>query len=323
MFIDLNLAIAIRRMLAVLAVFGWVAAGTVHAAAPTDETPPPEPEEVNLTTKDGVELHVSYYPGSEGKKTATVILLHGHTGPVGPGSGRDCAGLASALQSANHAVLVPDLRGYGRSVVQNIDGRVERLDANRFRRDDIEAMVKFDLEAVKKHIVFLHNQGDLNANLICVVGFDVGSVVALNWTQLDWNMQSLPNLKQGQDVRAMVLVTPLQSFRGYPIREALADKAVRSDVSAMVVFGNRDPSAATSGRRLFRTLERSHRPIPVDPEERLEKQDLFLFELQTSLQGTKLLTVREFKLNQLIVDFVDRRVVQHRDRYPWRSRKIQ
>ncbi|MFC1757521.1 alpha/beta hydrolase [Planctomycetota bacterium] len=298
--------------------------------AAADSLPPPKaipaPRALTISTKDGVNLHTTYYPGTEGKKTAVIVLLHGDKGPMGPGSGTDCAALAAYLQTEKHAVFTPDLRGYGRSTSVNAessdDGDSGTMDSKRFRRDDIKAMVEYDMEALKKKIVELHNKGDLNANLICVVGFDMGSVVALNWTRLDWNMQSLPNLKQSEDVRAMVLVSPLQSFRGYAIREALANDAVRGEVDAMVIFGTRAPTNAASGRRIFKTLERSHAPIPTDEKERKAKQDLFLRELPTSLMGTRLLSVRELQLPQHIRDFVALRVVQHRDRYPWKSRVI-
>ncbi len=288
--------------------------------------PPPAPQILSMVTKDGVNLHTTYYPGSEGKKTAVVVLLHGDRGPLGQGSSRDCAALAAYLQAEKHAVFTPDLRGYGRSTslrgnASSSSGETT-ISAKRLRRDDIEAMVKFDMEALKKKIVELHNEGELNANLMCVIGFDMGAVVTLNWTRLDWNVPSLPNLKQSEDVRAMVLVSPLQSFRGYAIGEALGDRAVRGEVDAMVIFGKRDPTNAASGRRIFKTLERAHAPIPTLEKERKLRQDLFLHELPTSLMGTRLLSVRELQVPRHIRDFVALRIVQHRDRYPWKSRVI-
>ena len=162
-------------------------------AIPTTSLPTPIP--LNLPTKDGVDLHVTYYPGQEGKKTSVVILIHGDKGPMGVGSGQDCAPLASFLQGEKHAVFVPDLRGYGHSK-NGEDSKRPGLDRQRFRRDDIKAMVDYDMEALKKKIVQLHNEEKLNASLICVVGFEMGSVIALNWTRLDWNIESLPTLKQ-------------------------------------------------------------------------------------------------------------------------------
>ncbi|MCA9215158.1 MAG: alpha/beta fold hydrolase [Planctomycetales bacterium] len=292
---------------------------TSYAAS---ETPPPA-KELSIPTKDGVRLHTTYFPGSEGKKTAVVILVHGDVGPMGTGSSKDCLSLAEFLQREKHAVFVPDLRGYGRSTTQNDDTNAgKRLDSKRSRREDIEAMVKYDMEALKSKIVELHNTGELNANLICVVGFEMGTVVALNWTHLDWSMQSLPNLKQSEDVRAMALISPLQSFRGYAIRDALADRSVREKVSALVTYGKQDDSFAASGRRITKTLERSHAPIPSDEAKQSENQDLFIYELPTSLQGTRLLSVRELKVRDTIRDFVALRVVQQRDRYPWKSRVV-
>ena len=120
----------------------------------------------------------------------------------------------------------------------------------------------------------------------------------------------------------MALVSPMQSFRGYGIREALADFDVRTNVSAFVAYGGRENSFKTSGRRICRTFERSHTPIPANTPDRKKKQDLFTHELPTSLQGTRLLSVRELKLRENLREFIALRVVARRDQFPWKSRVI-
>jgi|GEM_PF-4275914 len=37
----------------------------------------PDPEEVVLTTKDGVDLNATFYGGNRGKKSVPIICLHG------------------------------------------------------------------------------------------------------------------------------------------------------------------------------------------------------------------------------------------------------
>jgi pimeloyl-ACP methyl ester carboxylesterase len=266
-------------------------------------------------------LQLTYYPGSEGKKTVPIILLHGVEGPIGEGSGRDCAGLATYLQQQKHAVFVPDLRGFGSSKIQRYpDGSRKTLDADRFRRGDIVDMVQQDLEALRRVIVDRHNKGELNASLMCVVGFELGSLVALNWADLDWSIPSLPNLKQGRDVIGIVLVSPVESYKGVSIRDALDNPGVRSQISAMVVFGAQNQSASASGRQLHKMLQKFHPPVPKDDEDRQRYQDLFVYELPTSLQGTKLLSSPDLQLPQLIGEFIQLRIVDRRDEMPWGSR---
>ena len=122
-----------------------------------------------------------------------------------------------------------------------------------------------DVEAVRSFLVEQNNAGDLNLELLCVVGFEMGSVVALNWIYYDWSVPSWPTFKQGQDVKAFVLVSPEQTFKGASTRRALANPIVRGELSAMLIYGKDDPASST-GERLYTSLKRSHRPVPTDPE---------------------------------------------------------
>ena len=63
-----------------------------------------------LRTGDGLELALTYYPGTKGKQTIPVVLLHGWKQ-----SRNDYKDLAPALQKLGYAVIVPDLRGHGES----------------------------------------------------------------------------------------------------------------------------------------------------------------------------------------------------------------
>ena len=82
----------------------------VHAQDDEENKLPPA-EDITLTTKDGVVLHCSWYPGVNEKETVPIILLHGweedrHVY-------KDYA--LFLQQKHGHAVIVPDLRGHGES----------------------------------------------------------------------------------------------------------------------------------------------------------------------------------------------------------------
>ena len=305
-----------------ITIFGFRLLTSFAAAQPVSQQQPqiPPPQSVTLVTKDRASIALTYFEGNAGKKTVPVILVHGATGPMGDGSGRDCNGLASFLQKQGHAVFVPDLRGFGDSQVQTVNGRKETLDPRRFRRQQYREMVDLDLEAVKKFVIEKHNQGELNVELLVVIGFDMGAVVALNWVHLDWNMPSFPNLKQGQDVKAMVLVSLMSSYKGLTIKDAIADQNVRRRISTLLAFGSGSPKIAAANRRLFKSLERTHPEILENDPDRLEKQTLFKKELATSLQGTRLLAATNLGLKEAIGEFIQLRTVQQRDRYSWKKR---
>ncbi len=284
-------------------------------AEPIDTTP----QELELITKDQVVLHATFYPGSRGKQSVPLILLHGWDGPLGPGSGQDLSPLALTLQKAGHAVVVPDLRGHGRSTTRRVGKQAtEVIDRDQLRPADIQAMI-LDVEAVRSFLVDQNNAGNLNLEMLCIIGFEMGSVVALNWIHYDWSVPSWPTLKQGQDVKAFVLVSPEQTFKGATARLALGNPIVRGDLSAMLIYGKDDPESSKA-ERLYTTLKRSHRPLPDDPTEAAKLQDLFLVELDTSLRGTKLLTTQTLHLTDSILQFIQRRLVDREESYPWRDR---
>ena len=134
----------------------------------------PPRETTTLQTKDGVQLRCDFYPGTNGKETVPVMLLHGWEGPRGQGNSTDFEGLALYLQRAGHAVLVPTFRGHpGSTQVETVAGVVE-FDREKMGGADLAAMVRFDLEAAKKFLVKKHNEEQLNIEMLCVVGAEMG-----------------------------------------------------------------------------------------------------------------------------------------------------
>ncbi|MBM4023536.1 MAG: hypothetical protein FJ284_15105, partial [Planctomycetes bacterium] len=88
-----------------------LALATDPAATDGKPKPPPEPEVITATTSDGVPVSAWYYeaPG-DGAAVATVLALH----DLG-GSHKSLEPLALSLQAAGCSVVVPDLRGHGKS----------------------------------------------------------------------------------------------------------------------------------------------------------------------------------------------------------------
>lgn len=64
-----------------------------------------------FTAFDGAILSATYYRGAAGKESVPVVLLHG----LG-GTRRDFDAIIPALLNAGMAVLVPDIRGHGKSI---------------------------------------------------------------------------------------------------------------------------------------------------------------------------------------------------------------
>jgi len=273
-----------------------------------EEIPPPE--DLNLTTDDGVQLRATFYPGTKGKDTVPVILLH-----MWKGDRNDFKQLAPYLQSLGHAVLVPDLRGHGEST--QVKGMNRPLEADSMPLRMVDRMVADDMETLKRFLMAKHNAGELNIEKLCLVGAELGASVALDYARLDWSWPPLATGKQGQDVRALVLISPQWSSHGLSLKAATAHPAVTSELSVYIVVGKKNSRLVRDAKRLHKIFERFHPEPPK--EERAEKQDLFISELPTSLQGTKMLGVQSLQLERRIAQFIHLRLVNQT--IPWKSRE--
>ncbi len=283
-------------LLASLALPGRPAFG--QDAATNEEEEIPAPQDEVLTTRDGVELAVTYFPPIKpGKDVVPVVLLHQFKG-----SRRDYLELAEALQQAGHAIVLPDLRGHGRSV-----GTTQRLDANRLTPTQLQRMVVDDMEAVNRFLWERNNEGELNVNKLCLVGAEMGASVALLYAARDWSIRPYGALQQGQFVKGLVLISPEWSFKGLNAQAAMRHPAIRTEISMLIVAGGLRPASVREAKRIYEMVK-PHRPDP--PTGRAaEQRDLFYGELDTALQGTDMLG-QGVKLEQFIAQFINLRLVK-------------
>ncbi len=282
--------------------------------AAKDEEKIPEPQDLVLTTGDGVELAVTYYPPIKpGKDVVPVVLLHQFKG-----SRRDYVELAKTLQNAGHAVILPDLRGHGRST--SVVGSTQRLEADRLTPAQLQRMVLDDMEYVNRFLWDRNNDGDFNVNKLCIVGSEMGASVALLYAARDWSARPYGALQLGQFVKALVLISPEWSFKGLTVQQAMRHPAVRSEISVLVVSGSRQPAAVREAKRIYDMLK-PHHPEPA-PNRVAEDKDLFYAELDTALQGTDMLG-QNLKLEQFIAQFINLRLVKapNARTFEWQERR--
>lgn len=298
------------------------------AADPKDKVKPLPLETVALETKDGLQMEADYYPSKKGKDAVPVILLHGWKG-----SRADLAPLALALQGKDldlgnkqvqprgFAVIVPDLRGHGGSTKIKIHGDSHSIDQSLLKKSDFEAMATQDMEAVKKFLLEKNNAGELNIEKLCVVGADMGALVAMDWAVRDWNAPPLLNVKQGKDVKALVLISPPMNFRGISVSPALSTSTLQSDLSVLVLVGNQDRKTLDDAQRIHKKIGALRPKPPTDPDEAAKSQDVFFAPVKTNLQGTKILESKELA-NEVTFDiaqFIELRLVNKK--FPWAMRK--
>ena len=279
------------------------------------QTPPgpklPAPEDVVLPARDGLELDATYYGSIKGREAVPVVLLHNFKG-----SRADYAELAASLQAQGHAVIVPDLRGHGTTAKKRSGDRLSESATP--PRDFFLAMIANDMEAVKTFLMTKHNAGELNIERLCVVGAEMGATIALNWAQYDWSHPALLTGKQGQDVKALVLISPEFAFRGISVKLAALDEQIRSRLSVLILVGKGKPKSMQEADRVYRLFKPFHPDPPT--EERAEKQDLFFHPVDTTLQGTQLVNGKGLRVGDNIAQFIKLRL-EKKSIPGWKERK--
>lgn len=236
----------------------WLPAMAVQGQTrPSDRPDDPDlsPRTVTLRTHDGLSLRAFYFPSAKGKRAIPVLLVHEWGGQGSPYSG-----LVEALREAGCAVLVPEYRGHGGSREQvDVRGNAVTLDPGAMRRFDALAVVNADLEAARSFLKDENNEGRLNLNALAVIGVGEGALLAAHWVIADWRFPSIGAKKQGQDVKALVMVSPQRNFMGIGIDPILRDPAFLA-LPVMVMAGADSPEAAEA-ERIARQLESMKRRV--------------------------------------------------------------
>ena len=313
------LAIAGMFCLAVLCVLPAVAQNAAPPAAKKDDPPKlPLPEDINRDTKDGVALKMTYFPGTLGKKSVPLMLLHGWGGQRG-----DMEALALRLQSLGHTCLTIDMRGHGQSLtIKGMDkGGVafKDIDREKFRLADLKSM-SYDIEAGKKFLLEKNNAGECNIEALGIVACDVMCSAAMQWSIADWAAPVLPAFKQGQDVKALVLLSPSPPFKGFDGNEFFVNQVTRKQLAVMLVAGNEEAKYFAEAKRLHGKLQSFHHKPSGDPDIDRKQQDLFLITPDTELQGSKLLS-RALPIVNNVANFLNLRLAEKQDQFSWADRK--
>lgn len=273
------------------------------------EDPKMKPRWVTMRTKDGVELRAFYAPSDKGKEAIPVLIVHewqGQGSPYGP--------LVSALHGAGCAVLVPEYRGHGgsRSYTDNT-GRTQEFNLGTMGKMDIEKIIRFDMEEAKQFLKKENNEGNLNLNALVVMGVREGAVIGSHWAMQDWKFPSIGRIKQGQDVKGLVLISPEKNAKGVGIDVAMRDPVILQ-LPIMIVAGA-DSSDASEAQRLGKQVENVKKRVS-----RGEAQGFKLAMVPTSLSGPSLVGgARE--VIPMVVSFVTSHVKISDEQNPWVERE--
>ena len=283
------------------------------------EIPPPE---MLTLQSDGITIMAALFksPNADDPELAKVIvpmmLLHDWGGSM-----NDLGPLAQYLQSVGHTVIVPDLRGHGRSVTMaNSDRPLNYKDFNRAQI----ATLKDDFEECKRKLMAFNNEGKLNINMLSVLAVGEMCPLATEWALTDWSYQNVGALKQGKDVQGLILVSPPKKFQKVAmtamVKHPLLSGGGRIEIPTLVVYSQNGNSAKESSA-LYNLMARKRLPSTAsDADVRWAQQSLFELVLPGSADGSALLQNNP-QLYRFLGMFNFYKISKNADNLGWASRE--
>lgn len=285
-----------RFKLSLRQVVAWGLMGSVALFAPVaaqaqaPSTKAGSPEDKTLTTKDNVEIRITYFPGTSGKDSPVVVMLPGKGGSrlIYNNAPQGGVSLAKALQGEGYAVVTVDPRGHGESTGGPGKAGAGKASVKELTARDYQAVVAFDLEAVKKFLLDEHQKQTLNVAKLGLVAADSMTPVIAEYTLLDWSKKPYednadPTLRtpRGQDVKALVMLTPDTTAPGMSLT-AIGSRLRQLPVAVLLAIGSKDTVNMSTANKLHDVL------VP----KKQASETVFLEKYDGKFRGTDLLFKR-------------------------------
>lgn len=300
-------------------------------AKKADKADIPAPSNETLQA-DSALVHITYYKSTMGREAPVVVLLHMKDGNRFVWQN----GFAEQLQREGYAVITVDLRGHGESrlgpaAISGGNANQDPADKkkksgskkptgkqpaeNELKPAQYQAMVVEDMEAVKRFIFEEHEAGNLNMNKLGIIGPEMGASVAVNFALRDWEKTPHPDAPEGfrtprgQDVRALVLISPQSNFESLNTMKPLAAlRAPAWNIAFLVAVGKKDPKDRGQAKKIYDQLS----SFPKSEER------MYFDEYSASVRGTDLLG-KTPKFEEHILVFLKKHLMEAQSM--WRERR--
>ena len=277
------------------------------------------PETVVLVTKDNVELRAEWFPGKPDKTTVPVILIHDWAG-----NRKDLYALADFLhREKGFSVIVPDLRGHGQSISRkNSDQEIKAKD---FRKNDFIGILE-DIEACKRFLVAKNNLGEVNIDLLVIGVVGKMSPFAVDYTLRDWQWPPLAGVKQGQDVKAVVMISPEKRFKSASITPAFRIPLISGKnaepIPMFLTWGKGHSLTSREGQSIYSTLIGSRREdaAAIPDDEKWKQLTVIKREYNSKSSGRDLVKEKSKLISGDIGLFIEKKVADRKDEFRWQDR---
>ncbi len=291
--------LGVHLMMAATLAF-WISAPSLFAQ---QKPAKPVVEEKELLTKDDFRLKISYFKSTGGAEAPVVVMLHGKRG-----TRLQWKAMATDLQQkGDFAVVTVDLRGHGESPLPK---------KGELKKTDYQAMVAFDMEAVKDFLLEEHTKKNLNMNKLGIVACEFSASVAILYTELDWEKLPYDELEQtprGQDVQALALISPDANTPGLSTNKAIA--AIRGLKRPIVIaVGDKNAHDLSAANKIFDQL------IIKKDKDREKEDPPYLWKYEENFSGMDLVT-KNANVRNHIFAFLAKYVKEHKS--DWRDRRSQ
>jgi pimeloyl-ACP methyl ester carboxylesterase len=279
-----------------------------------------------VQTEDNWQINVTYFPAPGDREAITkeapvVVLLHGDKQGENRLVYEGPRGLAGRLQAEGCAVVTVDLRKHGQSTnMAQVGGTSGGKTAEpTIQASDYRNMVDYDLDAVKHFIQQLHQAKKLNMRKMGIVGAGSSVGVAAAFAAADWNKEPYDDAPsddmktpRGQDVRALVFLSPPARVKGLSLTESLNE--VRNpewNIAFLIIYGKANRSDPRDALAVEKRLLGSSKAA---------KDRVKMLELRVPSHGTDLLGLRDVDTEGAILKFFRLFLFDLRDS-EWRDRQ--
>ncbi len=239
------------------------------------------------------------------------------------------------------AVIVPDLRGHGESTKWSEEYQKKLreqhkapkppLKADKLKPADREAMLTEDLRAVKDFLWEKNNKKKLNIDKLVVIGVDDGAALALCYAAMDatgyeHHGVKYGPLKLGDFLKGLVLISPQIRVTGLNAAQVLHDpefRDLRANLPVMLLAGNQNNTYFSEVKALQKVFANGRPKLGND--NKLEDMTLWFYgNVNTKLQGMKLLAEPSLAVPDKIKTFIKSRLIDNPDakEWVWKERKL-
>ena len=194
-------------------------------------------------------------------------------------------------------------------------------DVGDLKPDDYVRMVTQDLEAIKSFLLKEHQEQNLNIRKTGIVAPEMAAPIALNFTMQDWRKipyDDAPTLEmrtpRGQDIRSLVLISPMGSLPGMPTTVAIRElREPERKISFLFCVGAEDPQDKGETKKMHQQVVGRAR----DTAERI-----FYETYPYNLRGMALIG-KKLKIEAHIVGFLKKTLFELEDEWQDRRSRLQ